>query len=122
MFSKSLAPPYVDISLGDTVKQGEAARIQCTVRGNPPPTVQWYKDGQPLPLQNGGRMTVTSEEIFIPSTKLEDHGNYDCKATNENGEKVAHMMLDVMPGKRLSSSRENTLELRELSSINTVTG
>lgn len=92
--------PYVEISLGYTVKQGEPASIQCKVSGKPKPTVQWYKNGQPLALQRNARMSVTSREINIKSTILEDHGNYDCKATNKNGIKFAHMMLDVMPDEK----------------------
>ncbi|XP_028396087.1 papilin-like [Dendronephthya gigantea] len=92
-----LTPPHVEITLGFTVKQGEPARIQCKVSGRPRPTVQWYKNSQPLRLQRTSRMTVTSREIYIRSTTLDDHGNYDCKATNKNGERIAHMMLDVMP-------------------------
>ena len=93
-----LAPPHVEMSLGYTVKQGEEARIQCKVSGKPRPTVQWYKDGQPLTLQRNARISITSREIYIRSTTLEDHGTYDCKATNKNGERIAHMVLDVMPG------------------------
>lgn len=87
------------MSLGYTVKQNEEARIVCRVSGRPRPTIQWYKDGQPLPLQRNARISVTPREIYIKSTKLKDHGNYDCKATNTYGERTAHMILDVMPGK-----------------------
>ena len=96
------------MSLGYTVKQGEEARIQCRVSGKPRPTVQWYKDGQPLSLQRDARMSITSREIYIRSTTLEDHGTYDCKATNRNGERIAHMVLDVMPGKYLKPERFKT--------------
>jgi hypothetical protein len=108
------APPYVDISLGYTVKQGEEARIQCRVSGRPRPTVQWYKDGQPLPLQRNARISVTSREIYIRSTELQDHGNYDCKATNNNGERIAHMMLDVMPGEYYVIHEKVLLQIAEV--------
>ena len=108
------APPYVDISLGYTVRQGEEARIQCRVSGRPRPTVQWYKDGQPLPLQRNARISVTSREIYIRSTELQDHGNYDCKATNNNGERIAHMMLDVMPGEYYVIHEKVLLQIAEV--------
>ena len=65
--------------------------------------MQWYKNGQPLPLQRSPNLIVTPGEIYITSARLEDDGNYDCKATNINGERIAHMMLNVMSGERKCS-------------------
>ncbi|XP_046849597.1 papilin-like [Xenia sp. Carnegie-2017] len=93
-------PPQVTISKGYTVKQGGKATINCTARGRPRPTLQWYKNGVPLPLQISSKIRVTSTKIYIRKTTIEDHGNYYCKATNKNGERVAHMMLDVMPDEK----------------------
>ena len=54
-----------------------------------------------MALRRSARISVTSREIYITSATLEDDGNYDCKATNTNGERIAHMMLNVMSGENI---------------------
>ena len=95
MFS---ALPYVDITLGYTVKEGEVAHIECRASGKPRPTVEWYKDGNFLKVQRSDKMVVTAQAITIMSVQLADHGKYKCKATNKNGETPGYMTLDVLPG------------------------
>lgn len=92
------ARPYVYITPGYTVKEGEEARIQCTISGKPRPTVQWYKDGKTLPFQSNDRLTITPKQISIKSVKLEDQGKYYCRATNKNGVTTGYTMLDILPG------------------------
>ncbi|XP_035996829.1 hemicentin-1 isoform X1 [Fundulus heteroclitus] len=60
--------------------------LYCETNAVPPPTLMWYKDGQPLTsndkvlIQPGGRV------LQISRAQLEDSGRYTCVAINEAGE------------------------------------
>ena len=71
-----LAPPYVSITVGYTIKEGKEAVIKCRASGTPKPTVQWYKDDIELKPQNTDTAIVTPRMITIKNVHLKDHGIY----------------------------------------------
>lgn len=92
------APPTFVRPLKDaTIKEGDRFTFQCTVTGNPPPAVEWFKDG--LSIQNNpdyrqtidqGVCTLTIEDPFA-----EDSARFTCKATNSVGATDTTALLSV---------------------------
>lgn len=92
------SPPVFVKELQPSVAiEGSSYRLDCTVEGNPLPTVQWYKnetniDNSPdyIITYNNGEACLSFEEIF-----LDDRAIYICKATNRLGQVSTSAMLDV---------------------------
>lgn len=71
--------------------------MECTVEGNPLPTVQWFKnesniDNSPdyIITYNNGEAVLKFEEVFV-----EDQATYTCKATNQVGQASTSASLSV---------------------------
>ncbi|NWT15620.1 HMCN1 protein, partial [Vireo altiloquus] len=63
---------------------GGNAMLNCEVRGDPPPTIQWSKKGVGVQISNRIRQLVNGS-LAIYGTVNEDAGDYKCVATNEAG-------------------------------------
>lgn len=77
--------------------------INCYVRGDPPPKVNWTKDG--LKLRN------KENTLTIDSITFKDAGWYGCSAENRAGKLQINFWIDVT-GKQLfllDMSRDLTL-------------
>ncbi|XP_011705984.1 PREDICTED: uncharacterized protein LOC105461199 isoform X2 [Wasmannia auropunctata] len=91
VFMKELQPSFA--------REGCSHNLECTVKGNPLPTVQWYKndsniDNSPdyIITFNNGEAVLKFDEVF-----LEDKALYTCKATNQWGQSSTTAFLDVKP-------------------------
>ena len=62
----------------------------CTAVGHPPPTYQWYKDGDLLPGE-------TRSYLYITDPSPEKRGNYTCVASNSQGNSSQQTNVDI-PG------------------------
>ena len=73
---ESISSPTVVISpINQTVQENQGAVFQCSVNGNPKPTVTWLKaSSTPLRSQDG--------RLEVNDVKLEDTGEYTCSARN----------------------------------------
>uniref|UniRef100_A0A8C8RV15 Hemicentin-1 n=1 Tax=Pelusios castaneus TaxID=367368 RepID=A0A8C8RV15_9SAUR len=63
---------------------GGNAILNCEVRGDPPPTIQWSKEGVGVQISNRVRQ-LSNGSLAIYSTISEDAGDYTCVATNDAG-------------------------------------
>lgn len=63
---------------------GGNAMLNCEVRGDPPPTIQWSKKGVGVQISNRIRQLVNGS-LAIYGTVNEDAGDYKCVATNDAG-------------------------------------
>ena len=61
--------------------------LNCSISGTPKPSVQWYKDRNPV---SGGSTT-----LFLREVKNEDTGRYTCKAKNIGGSDEADIYIAV---------------------------
>ncbi|XP_012372192.1 hemicentin-2 [Octodon degus] len=67
-------------------KVNSTLSLECESWGSPPPTISWYKDGQPV--TPGQRLRILGEGrlLQIQPTRVSDLGRYLCVATNVAGE------------------------------------
>ncbi|VDL71890.1 unnamed protein product [Nippostrongylus brasiliensis] len=81
-----LVPPHIDEQLDQHphIVQGKTLFFFCPVLGNPDPTVEWLKDGQPI--ESTSRINVRDgRHLEIIEAQKEDEGRYTCHAYNEAG-------------------------------------
>lgn len=91
------APIFVKELQPSLVREGCSHKLECTVKGNPLPTVQWYKNDSNIDNSpdyvitfNNGEAILKFDEVF-----LEDKALYTCKATNQWGQSSTIAFLDV---------------------------
>uniref|UniRef100_A0A493TWE9 Hemicentin-1 n=1 Tax=Anas platyrhynchos platyrhynchos TaxID=8840 RepID=A0A493TWE9_ANAPP len=63
---------------------GGNAMLNCEVRGDPPPTIQWSKKGMDVQISNRIQQ-LNNGSLAIYGTVNEDAGDYKCVATNDAG-------------------------------------
>lgn len=73
--STATAPAFSQHPASQTVTTGDNVTFTATVNGTPAPTLQWYKDGQPI----SGK---TSATLSLTKVQLADAGSYKLVATN----------------------------------------
>ncbi|KHJ98438.1 immunoglobulin I-set domain protein [Oesophagostomum dentatum] len=81
------------------VVAGRGATIRCEVFGNPPPKVEWLKNGQQFQselLQSSTNLAY----LHLREASVEDAGRYTCIAANRAGEQRASTQLHVIDGDR----------------------
>ncbi|CAG5121062.1 unnamed protein product, partial [Candidula unifasciata] len=70
------------------VSIGSSTVFTCNITGYPPPKVTWFKDEQPVILNNTAHYTVSDSNPFsltIQNATLADQGNYQCMGSNYGG-------------------------------------
>ncbi|XP_071342317.1 hemicentin-1 isoform X2 [Trachinotus anak] len=79
-------PPIIDGDLHSNRIEplGGNAILNCEVRGDPLPTIQWSKNGINIQINNRIRQ-LDNGSLAIYGTVSEDAGNYMCVATNDAG-------------------------------------
>uniref|UniRef100_A0AAR2KQZ6 Hemicentin 1 n=1 Tax=Pygocentrus nattereri TaxID=42514 RepID=A0AAR2KQZ6_PYGNA len=79
-------PPIIDgdIHSNHIEPLGGNAILNCEVRGDPLPTIQWSKKGVAIQISNRIRQ-LDNGSLAIYGTVSEDAGNYVCVATNDAG-------------------------------------
>lgn len=74
---------YYDIQINDLI-------LEVQVRGNPPPTIKWFRDGIELDDTEGDKFFQLREpegihKLTIHDPQIKDQGRYMCEATNIAG-------------------------------------
>ena len=69
------APTITTSPQSQTMTIGQSLTLTASASGYPAPTLQWYKDGQPIAGATSGTFT-------LPAATVADAGSYQCIATN----------------------------------------
>lgn len=81
------APEVVRDATDIEVEQGESARIECQITGNPIPHVEWFRDSEKVKETKRIKLKADEETFSLnfKETELDDEGDYKCVARNEFG-------------------------------------
>ncbi len=81
-----LEPPvFTRTPVSQAVATGANVSFIAEARGNPPPTYQWFRNGEPL-FDDGDRISgATAGQLTILRAESSDSGSYECRATNSQG-------------------------------------
>ncbi|NXG72967.1 HMCN2 protein, partial [Baryphthengus martii] len=79
---------------------GQRVLLHCAVSGEPTPSVEWRRDGQPLPEGPHTRI-LPNATLLLPAAAHGDAGSYSCFARNALGSAIAHVSLAVQGEPRL---------------------
>ncbi|XP_043096276.1 Down syndrome cell adhesion molecule-like protein 1 homolog [Puntigrus tetrazona] len=82
-----------------TVPAETEATLHCFVEGFPIPTVQWFKDGHPLPNSSRWHLQKDGQLLIFQKVLSEDEGLYFCEAHNERQKVIsepAYLLPAVM--------------------------
>ncbi|RCN47218.1 immunoglobulin I-set domain protein [Ancylostoma caninum] len=92
-------PQFTEFLKPMHIQEKETVTLSVTVTGVPQPQVSWYKDNQPVEIDNvhviskdegSGHFTLT-----IHDTKVTDVGRYSCRAINEAGEARTEATVNI---------------------------
>ncbi|NXY53777.1 HMCN2 protein, partial [Callaeas wilsoni] len=87
--------PVVTVTPGEVrVHAGQRVLLHCVVSGEPTPSVEWQRDGEPLPEGAHARV-LPNATLLLPSVSHRDTGSYSCLGRNALGSAAAHASLDV---------------------------
>ncbi|NXY18728.1 HMCN2 protein, partial [Atrichornis clamosus] len=87
--------PVVEVTPGEvTVHAGQRVLLHCVVSGEPTPSVEWQRDGEPLPEGPRARV-LPNATLLLPAVAQSDAGSYACLARNALGSATARASLGV---------------------------
>lgn len=77
-----------------TARSGDDVALQCQASGEPVPTVEWLRAGQPV--RAGRRLqTLPDGGLWLQRVEAQDAGIYECVAHNLLGSATARAVLAV---------------------------
>lgn len=79
-----------------TIVQGSLVTLSCEARGVPPPTLTWFKEGQPLSLHRNLLLDGQETRLQLPDVAPSDAGLYSCVASNQAGSSTKTFNLTVL--------------------------
>ncbi|XP_055041761.2 hemicentin-1 isoform X1 [Misgurnus anguillicaudatus] len=70
--------------------------LECRAKGDPFPTINWYKDRKPVFLGDPNiEVSNRGQQLKIKSARLGDQARYQCSATNSAGKQSKEFNLSV---------------------------
>lgn len=92
------APKFLSHLKPTVVMDGDPILLQCTIKGDPFPKVNWYRNGKLIEWARDiviGRQKSGLNEICIKEAFPEMSGNYSCVATNNFGTSSSECVVTV---------------------------
>ncbi|CAF0817484.1 unnamed protein product, partial [Didymodactylos carnosus] len=91
------APKFIDQLSSVTVFEGSTAKLRCEVKGKPTPNIEWLKNGEPI--SKDSRINESYDDdvatLTIKKVKMDDDGEYICRASNEEGSDNSSAQLTI---------------------------
>lgn len=110
-------PPRFDRLLSDILTdEGETIEFECSVLGDPRPTVKWLLNNKEIALNGRVHFTYTTEGIVrltIQQVSQLDKGVYTVKATNSCGDAkcFSHLIVKTVNANDVLKQREHPAEM-----------
>lgn len=80
-------PPITEAYLGRSIT------LKCVARGNPPPTISWYKEG--ILLKQTDTVKMVNGSLSVGKVSRQTAGQYQCQASNSEGNATQATKLRV---------------------------
>uniref|UniRef100_A0A452HGM1 Ig-like domain-containing protein n=1 Tax=Gopherus agassizii TaxID=38772 RepID=A0A452HGM1_9SAUR len=81
-----------------SVEKGKPLILECTYSGTPPIAVLWKKNG--FEVAHSEKCSITTTEtsaiLEVPSSKIEDQGQYTCHIENDSGRDLCQADISVL--------------------------
>lgn len=68
--------------VGAEIEVDTSAKFACKVDARPTADIQWFKDDQPLTIDENIKTSADSSELIINRMKPENAGHYTCTVSN----------------------------------------
>jgi hypothetical protein len=84
-----------------TVKSGDPVKFQTQAKGDPAPTLTWFKDDERLEMTSHVKEFVEEgvHTLLIMEATATDSGCYECVAENDHGKSYTRAYLNVIGDK-----------------------
>ncbi|XP_021704152.1 fasciclin-2 isoform X4 [Aedes aegypti] len=124
-----LVETYVAITWKDAPEDqrpilGEDYIVRCEVYANPPATVDWLRDGDPI--KSSGRYVIENRGLLIRNVSENDDGLYTCRAavisTGELAKRVIRVEVQIKPEVQQLPTTLNAVEGQSFSYLCNATG
>lgn len=93
------------------VIQGDTLIINCSIKGNPKPKINWRKDSYPLNAVNLANVHIENEQIVIKESQILNSGQYSCMAENVAGHISREFQVSVVVPPWLEENAYEKLEV-----------
>ncbi|XP_033947808.1 hemicentin-1 [Pseudochaenichthys georgianus] len=93
-----------------TVVLDQEVEFQCRVSGQPPPRVEWSRDGEVLSRDGDPHVEFLEDGqvLKVKSVRLRDQGLYQCLASNNAGTQMRQFRLTVQAPPRIKGPSETS--------------
>lgn len=88
---------------------GQDVRLECMAYGYPTPSYNWTRSGITNRLPNGYSIKNDGKVLILPKIRVEDEGEYICKATSENESLQKSVRVSVQAGPRFTQPLEDQI-------------
>lgn len=93
-------PYFIKVPTDQEVPEGQLVRFDYIPAGRPEPTLQWYRNGEPIKPNDPDHRDVIKEgglhSLLIPNPRLGPPADYKCVAKNKYGEASFPVRLNVV--------------------------
>ena len=80
-------------SFPEAPREGEGVRLECVAFGYPVPRYNWTRRGGDLPRAT--QLTNFDRVLTLPEVRVEDEGEYVCRASNSKLSSEASVTLSI---------------------------
>ncbi|KAM5259263.1 hemicentin-2 isoform 1-T1 [Hipposideros larvatus] len=113
MLHVHMPPSILGEELNVSVVANESVALECQSQAVPPPVLSWRKDGRPLELRPGVRLSADKALLEVSRAEVRDAGRYTCEALNRAGHSEKHYNLNVWAPPVFPSREPITLTVTE---------